>query len=106
MADINIDSAVINAAAEELRQAKTIIDLQCNTLKEVAQIIETSYQCNETVRLKSCIDMTRQRLGRTGEEFKDIATSLQFALNKARMADTLKPGFGAFGGGNGGGGFR
>ena len=50
MADINIDSAVINAAAEELRQAKTIIDLQCNTLKEVAQIIETSYQCSETVR--------------------------------------------------------
>lgn len=89
MADINIDSEVMKAAAEELRQAKTIIDLQCNTLKEVAQIIETSYQCNETVRLKNCIEQTRQRLGRTGEEFKDIATSLQFALGKARMADTL-----------------
>lgn len=89
MADINIDSEVMKAAAEELRQAKTIIDLQCNTLKEVAQIIETSYQCSETARLKSCIEQTRQRLGRTGEEFKDIATSLQFALGKARMADTL-----------------
>lgn len=89
MADINIDSEVMKAAAEELRQAKTIIDLQCNTLKEVAQIIETSYQCSETARLKNCIEQTRQRLGRTGEEFKDIATSLQFALSKARMADTL-----------------
>lgn len=89
MADINIDSEVMKAAAEELRQAKTIIDLQCNTLKEVAQIIETSYQCSETARLKNCIEKTRQRLGRTGEEFKDIATSLQFALSKARMADTL-----------------
>lgn len=105
MADINIDASVIEYAVEELRQAKQIIDLQCNTLNEVAQIVESSFQCNETMRLKNCIEQTQYRLSSTGEEFKDIAGSLQFAVTKAKMADSFGAN-GSFGGGGGGGGFR
>ena len=90
MADINIDSAVINSAADELKQAKEIIDLQCNTLNEVAQIIENSFQCSETVRLRNCVNSTRQKLEKTGDEFKDIANSLQCSIAVAKMADKFK----------------
>ena len=105
MADINIDSAVINSAADELKQAKEIIDLQCKTLNEVAQIIENSFQCSETVRLRNCINSTRQKLGKTGEEFKDIANSLQRSITMAKMADTFKTGMESMGN-IFGGGFR
>lgn len=102
MADLSIDSVVIDEVAGELRQAKIIIDLQCSTLNEVSQIIEHGWQCKETARLRQCIEHTRNRLQNNGKCFAGIAGNLEQALREAKQADTLK----AFGWGDGGGGIR
>ncbi len=99
MADIYMDSATIHEVAEELRQAKTIIDLQCNTLNEVIEIIEHSWQCKDTARLCQCLNHTRNRLQESGNGFSRVGKNLERAMKEAEYADTLK----AFGFGGGGG---
>jgi len=104
VAEIYLDSTEIDAAAGELRRAKEIINLQCNTLNEVIQIIEQNWQCTETARLCQCIEHTRKRLQSTGDAFYSIADDLEEALEEAKRADTLRRQ--AFGAGGGGGGVR
>lgn len=90
MADIYMDSATIHEVAEDLKQAKTIIDLQCNTLNEVSEIIERSWQCKDTARLCQCLNHTRKRLQESGNSFAGIGNTLEWAMRKAKLADTLK----------------
>lgn len=101
MAEIYLDSAMIEAAMNELEQVKEIIDLQCNKLYEVKKLVESGWQCSDTARLCKCIEHTRSRLRNTGSAFKGIAGDLQAALAEAKRIDTLNK-YG-FGGGNGGG---
>lgn len=101
MADIHLDEAAVRETVDDLKQSKTIIDLQCNTLREVMQIVESAWQCDETARFCSCLQQTQKRMRQTGNTLQGVANTLQSTLDRAKLADRL----GALGFG-GGGGFR
>ena len=109
MANIDLNRDALNQSREELEQAKTIIYLQCNTLNEVAGILESGWRSQSSVQLQELVNETQSELRKVGDAMGDCAGELYKLMLKIQFADRLSEvGAMAFGGGNGdnGGGSR
>ena len=109
MANIDLNRDALNQSREELEQAKTIIHLQCNTLKEAADILESGWRSKSSVQLQELVNETQSELRKVGDAMGSCAGELYKLMLKMQLADRISEvGAMVFGGGNGdnGGGSR
>ena len=109
MADIDLNRDALNQSREELEQAKTIIHVQCNTLKEAADILESGWRSKSSVQLQELVNETQSELRKVGDAMGSCAGELYKLMLKMQLADRISEvGAMVFGGGNGdnGGGSR
>ena len=109
MANIDLNRDALNRSREELEQAKTIIHLQCNTLKEAADILESGWRSKSSVQLQELVNETQSELRKVGDAMGSCAGELYKLMLKMQLADRISEvGAMVFGGGNGdnGGGSR
>lgn len=102
MANIDLNRDALNQSREKLEQAKTIIHLQCNTLKEVAGILESGWRSQSSVQFQGLVNETQSELRKVGDAMGNCAGELYKLMLKMQLADRLSEvGSMIFGGGNG-----
>lgn len=87
MANINANTAEINQAAENLRNTAEILELQENTLNEVAALIENSWRSNSSGELADCVRKTKKSVNKIGNSLRSSARSLSSAARKIQALE-------------------
>lgn len=109
MAMINLSSAVINEAIDCLNQAVSVLRTQCDTLAEVAGIVEDGWLGTDSGTLCDCIRQTKSRLGSAADGINGAAKTMNITLAEAWAAEktvSLLEAQSAENQGTSGGGFR
>lgn len=82
MANINANTGAINQAAGNLRNTAEILELQENTLNEVAALIESAWRSSSSGELADCVRKTRKNVNKIGNSLRSSARSLSSAAKK------------------------
>lgn len=89
MANINADTAALNRAAGNLRNVAEILELQENTLNEVAALIENAWRSNSSGELADCVRKTRKGVNKVGNSLRSSARSLSSAARKIQVLEAV-----------------
>ena len=106
MANIDLDREALNQSRDELEQAKNIIHMQCNTLKEVRGILESGWQSTSSVQLQELVNEVQSELYRVGDAMGNCAGELRKLMLQMQFADRISEVGSLFQGGKNGGGSR
>lgn len=84
MANVNVNTSVLNEAAASLRNTAEILELQENTLNEVAALIENAWRSRSTGELVDCAKKIRKNVNKVENALRSSARSLSSAAKKAK----------------------
>lgn len=95
MAKINTDVRTLKQTAQSLRQSATELELQKNTLNEVAGMVEAAWISQSTAAFAECVRKVGKNVNRAESAVRSSARSLEGTARKiellelADMADKL-----------------
>ena len=89
MAEIKANAGTLSRTANTLRQAATQLDLQRDTLNEVAQIVEAAWTSQSTATFSECIRRTARNVKQAGNNVRSSARTLEGAAYKIQVLETL-----------------
>lgn len=87
MANINANTTVLKEAAGSLRNTAEILELQENTLNEVAALIENAWRSPSSGELADCVRKTRKNVNKIGNALRSSSRSLSSAATKIQVLE-------------------
>lgn len=87
MGMIDLDSRVLNDAISDLTHAATLLELQSDSLGQIAGIVEGAWNSENTGTLCSCIHQTKQKLSGTAGGIKGASNALMVTYTEAKAIE-------------------
>lgn len=84
MANINANTGALKQASANLRNTVEILELQENTLNEVAALIENAWRSKSSGELADCVRKTRKNVNKIGNALRSSARSLNSAASRIK----------------------
>ena len=89
MAEIRVNTEQIKESARLLQNAHYIMDIEADTLKQVADIVETAWISSDTATLVSCINIVRKKVLTTSKHIEDMQQNLNSITWRVKATEAI-----------------